>query len=165
MYHQKFYAKNKQAKYGAAYILPNGEILRCFTYGFLTHTDYENSLIRRHKLSNSSNDYGRQLTNLNQWIRINDGTNIEYEVLAELPIKGITEEQYKSLFEFIDYLRANGKPFIEMGCEEHSRGTHFSDKSLWYMRFELDIFTNQEIEYFIRDEYRIRKIYSEEEEG
>lgn len=33
------------------------------------------------------------------------------------------------------------------------------------MRFELDIFTNQEIEYFIRDEYRIRKIYSEEEEG
>ena len=141
-------------KYGAAYILPNGKFFNLIDINFRTHCGYEGMLIRHKMLDKLDNVNSRQLTNLNQWIRINDGTNLYFEVLAELPIKGITEKQYKSLFEFIDYLRENGKTSIDIGCEEHSRGTHFTDKSLWYHTFDLAKFTNKEIEFFIRDAYR-----------
>ena len=140
-------------KYGASYILPDGKFLILNELGFKTHYEYEIILEKEGLLERYDNRV-RYITNLNNWIRINDGSNFSQEVLAELPIKGITEEQYKSLFEFLDYLRSNDKPFIEIGCEEHSRGTHFTDKSLWYYKFNLGIFSNKEIEYFIRDAYR-----------
>lgn len=142
--------------YGASYILPNGEFLILSELGFKRHADYEsyldkNGLLERHDKS------VRYITNLNNWIRVNDGSNYAIEVLAELPIKEITEEQYKSLFEFLDYLRNNGKKKICIGCEEHSRGTHFTNKSIWHMDFDLELFSNKEIEYFIRDEYKWNK--------
>ena len=148
---------SKEYKSGAGYILQDGMFFNLIDIDFKTHCGYEALLVKQHKLDKSNVLGERQLTNLNQWIRVNDGTNVSIEILAELPIKSITEEQYKSLFEFIDYLRKKGKKFIEIGCEEHSRGIHFTDKSLWYMRFELDTFSNKEIEYFIRDAYRTIK--------
>ena len=143
------------------YILPDGNFFNLLKNGFHTHTSYEHYLIKEKLLDKSTVLGERQLTNLNQWIRVNDGTNVPIEVLAELPIKEITEEQYKALFEFIDYLRTNGKTFIEIGCEEHSRGVHFTDKSLWYHKFDLTKDSNAVIEYFIRDAYRIYKEYGE----
>ena len=141
-------------QYGASYILPDGKFLILKDIGFRTHTEYEKHL-EKEGLIQKPDPYSRVITNLNQWIRINDGSKCWLEVLAELPIKGITEEQYKSLFIFIDYLRSCGKNFIEIGCEEHSVGVFFTNKSLWYNRFNLKTFNNQEIEYFIRDAYRI----------
>ena len=147
-------------EYGASYILQDGTILKVKDLGFRTHCDYETYLIDNGVFERYE-PHCRHLTNLNQWIRINDGRNYSCEVLAELPIKGCTEEQYKSLFEFIDYLRAKGKTKIDMGIEEHSKGVHFSDKSLWYYTFDLTKFTNKEIEYFIRDAYRTFSMYSD----
>ena len=144
--------------YGASYILQDGTFLILKDMGFKTHYEYEYYLEKNGLLERLDFKY-RHITNLNQWIRINDGSNFKCEVLAELPIKGITEEQYKSLFEFIDYLRENGKTSIDIGCEEHSRGTHFTDKSLWYHTFDLTKFSNKEIEYFIRDAYRTFSMY------
>ena len=159
MYPLELIKRNKQAKYGASYILPNGEVLKCINYGCVTHLEYETLLIKRGELPKFKGGLYRQLTNLNQWIRINDGTNVEYEVLAELPIKGITEEQYKALEVFFDYLREKGKNIISIGVEEHSVGTHFTDKSLWYDTIDLTKFTNKEIEFFIRDAYRTFEMY------
>ena len=141
------------------YILPDGKFLNLLENGFQTHWHYEQYLINTKTLEKPKNMYCRQITNLNQWIRVNDGTHVAYEVLAELPIKGCTEEQYKSLLEFIDYLRAKCKTKIDIGIEEHSRGVHFTDKSLWFDTFDLTKFTNKEIEYFIRDAYRIFEEY------
>lgn len=150
---------NNQYVGGAAYILQDGTFFNLVDIGFKTHCAYEYHFALKNHIK--INGCERYLTNLNQWIRVNDGTNVEYEVLAELPIKEITEEQYKSLFEFIDYLREKGKTSIDIGCEEHSRGTHFTDKSLWYYTFDLTKFTNKEIEYFIRDAYRTFSMYSD----
>ena len=146
--------------YGASYILQDGTFLILKDIGFKTHYGYEYYLEKKGLLERLDFKH-RHITNLNQWIRINDGSNFKCEVLAELPIKGITEEQYKSLFEFIDYLREKGKKKISIGCEEHSRGTHFTDKSLWYTDFDLEKDTNQYIEYIIRDEYRMRQTYGQ----
>lgn len=148
-------------KYGASYILPDGKLLILSDLGFKTHYEYERTLEKEGLLERYDNRV-RYITNLNKWIRINDGTNFKIEVLAELPIKGITEEQYTSLFNFIDYLRTKGEKKICIGCEEHSRGTHFTDKSLWNMDFDLVKDTNAVIEYFIRDAYRINEMYPEE---
>ena len=140
-------------KYGASYILPDGKVLRLSELGFKTHYAYERNL-EKEGLIERYDDKVRYITNLNQWIRINDGSNFSCEVLAELPIKGITEDQYKALFEFLDYLRENGKKTICIGCEEHSIGMHFTDKSLWNIDFDLTRDNNKVIEYFIRDAYR-----------
>lgn len=150
---------SKDYVYGASYILPDGTFFNLMDIGFKTHCAYEYHFALKNHIK--INGCERYLTNLNQWIRINDGTNVEYEVLAELPIKGITEEQYKSLFKFIDYLREKGKTSIDIGCEEHSRGTHFTDKSLWYDTFDLTKFNNKELEFFIRDAYRTFSMYSD----
>ena len=144
------------------YILPDGKFLNLLENGFPTHCHYEHFLIKKGELKPCGHSGMRQLTNLNQWIRVNDGTHVAYEVLAELPIKGLTDEQYESLDKYLNYLRDKKREFIEIGIEEHSVGTHFTDKSLWYDRFYFDQFTNKEIIFFIQDAYRIFEMYPEE---
>ena len=160
MWHRRLITRDKiEAKTFIGYILPDGKFLNLLENGFPTHCHYEHYLIKKGEIKPCGHSGMRQLTNLNQWIRINDGAHVSYEVLAELPIKGITEEQYKSLGIFFDYLRKKGRKSIDIGCEEHSVGTQFSDKSLWYDTFDLTKFSNKELEYFIRDAYRTFEKY------
>lgn len=123
------------------YILPDGQILNIIEKGYKTHAHYERSVVRH-------------ITNERQWIRFNDGSNVKGEHIIELPIKPITEDQYKSLIEFLDYMFYANKGFIDIGIEEHSRGVKFSNDAIFFKHYDFS-------EYMVDDIIKeIRQLYN-----
>lgn len=146
-----------QTNYSASYILQDGSILRVQDYGFRTHYEYENNYAKENHLQGISYPK-RYLINLNQWIRLNDGTNMKFERIVELPIKPITEEQYKSLLEFLDYMWFNNKEYVDIGIEEHSVGTKFSKNAIFFKHYDFNEYTSDDIIKEIRQLYNKLKI-------
>ena len=138
--------------YRASYILPDGSVFRCEDYGYHSHYSYELALQKKGEIEKLPSKY-RQLTNLRQWIRINDGSLIEVENIIELPIKGITNEHYKALLEFLDYMLYNNKKFVEVGIEEHSIGLHITNKSIWFKIFYFNDYLPDDIIKEIKQQY------------
>ena len=93
---------------GPCYILPDGKILNLVEQGYKTHVKYE--VVNKFTTKNR-----RCLVNLKNYIRIND--RLPLEVLAELPIKEPTREQYETLEWFLNDLLDRGYTFIEIGIE------------------------------------------------
>ena len=138
--------------YGPSYILPNGEVLKLQEKGFHTHYEYEGYLAKKNEL-HLIKFYKRHLTNLKGWIRTNDGTNMKGEHIIELPIKPITEDQYKSLIEFLDYMFYSNKEFIEVGIEENSRGINFSSNAIFFKHYDFKDYLPDDIIKEIRQLY------------
>lgn len=138
------------SKYGPGYILPDGSILNLKSNGYTNHIAYELAHIKR-----DSRIKCRQIINLNNWIRINDGSNVIGENIVELPIAPITEEQYSSLLEFLDYMWFNGKKFIEVGIENESY--RFSQKSIFYKKYDFEAYSSDKIISEIRTHYEKTK--------
>lgn len=136
------------------YILPNGEFFNIVENGFKTHFLYEQHLIETNQLEKRKVKHERQLTNLKQWIRCNDGSNVDCEKIVELPIKEITEEQYKALLSFLDYLWFSKKRYVNVGIEQYSRGIRFTKKAIFYKCYDFNDCTSDDIVKEIRIKYR-----------
>lgn len=123
------------------YILPDGSFFNLIENGYKTHAHYEKSIIRK-------------ITNLKGWIRVNDGSNVKYENIIELPIKPISEEQYLSLVKFLDYMYYSKKDFVDIGIEENSIGTRFTNNAIWFKHYDFS-------EYIVDDIIKeIKQIYN-----
>ena len=127
------------------YILQDGTIFNLLDNGFRSHWLYELHLTRSGELEKSDVKYSKRLTDINQWIRINDGSNIRGENIVQLPIKGITEKQRETLLKFLDDMMYANKLFVDVGIEEIFHGLKFSEKAVWYQRFDFSEYLPDDI--------------------
>lgn len=127
------------------YILKDGSFFDVKAAGFKNHWQYEQSLVKSKELDSLEDIYKRQVVNKNGWIRVNDGSNLKFENSVELPIAGITDEQYKELLNFLDYMWFNNKKFVDVGIEENSKGPKFSNNAIFLRHYEFSDYTSDDI--------------------
>ena len=143
---------------GPAYILEDGKFFNLNDNNLMFHYSFERLITN--ELNGNYNVRKRNVTNLYNWIRINDGKFVPYEILVELPIKEITEEQYNSLLKFLDILFYKRKPFVEIGIEPNgSEVLRWSDTVAYLKKFDFKEYLPDDIVKEIRQQYaRMRNI-------
>lgn len=125
--------------FGPGYIKKDGTVLLLENLNLNRHYQYESKYI------NPNSHNVRQVTNLFNWIRINDSKFYSNENIVELPIQEISLEQYDTLLNFLDYLAHIGT-YVEIAIEGDSQGKGLqSTNCLWYQKFDFSESTSDEI--------------------
>lgn len=111
-----YYRVEETADYGSSYILPNGKFLNLYP---ATHGVFENEL----------DEYNVSFPYLKQSIQVNNGKNDTDPVYpyASLPMRNITNAQYRSLLLWIDDVDHEYEPGVEITIDHSSKTYRFKD--------------------------------------
>lgn len=99
---------------GSTYILPNGEFADLTGAGLRTHGSLDELLKKHGFVNNKDLSYHIPIEFFN-CIRCNDGLNISWERVIDLPANPINAEQLESIETYLNAVYSASKPFISVG--------------------------------------------------